>query len=483
MATFKEEAATEKIEVDDLEEEITCAVCQEHFQDPKVLPCCHYYCKRCVEALVETAGTQGSAKSFSCPECRTDITIPDNDPDKLPTAFFINRLIALFSKRETETEKQFSTTDTELPPPIATCSVHDELMKIYCYDCCVMICRDCTVVDHKGHKYEFVKKVAPEIKVKLTRELAPLKMAHSSLSSALESVESSKANVESSGVAIAASIKKSFQMLHDIIEERKLELLMQATKTVNSKIDQLRVQEKEIQTIAGTVLNVVEFVERSIGNMSEEELVTTHERILRQISEEEKRQRAIMTVLNLKPVEEADFVFDMNCAEGLKRLLREEAAVRTATSMQRKVVGVDPKISSYEKSQRLRRGEGEAHSATSMQLKVVWVDPKITSYENSHQLSAIKAVEGISVFGTTSASEALKVLLEKDPKVEYRVITAGTGGKDFIDKLRAKGVHCPVLVYCGNLDKNLKWARKFSNVKVTVDPSAMFKFATWKHEA
>ena len=31
--------------LEELEEEITYPVCQEHFRDPKILPCLHYYCK------------------------------------------------------------------------------------------------------------------------------------------------------------------------------------------------------------------------------------------------------------------------------------------------------------------------------------------------------------------------------------------------------------------------------------------------------
>ena len=32
--------------IEELEQEVTCPVCQDHFQDPKILPCLHYYCKQ-----------------------------------------------------------------------------------------------------------------------------------------------------------------------------------------------------------------------------------------------------------------------------------------------------------------------------------------------------------------------------------------------------------------------------------------------------
>ena len=84
-------------EVQELEKEITCPVCHDHFQDPKILPCCHYYCKQCIHALAHRAGAN---QPFPCPECRSVTFLPQNDPDQLPTAFFVNRMKELYAKME-----------------------------------------------------------------------------------------------------------------------------------------------------------------------------------------------------------------------------------------------------------------------------------------------------------------------------------------------------------------------------------------------
>ena len=60
-----------------LDEELTCPVCTEHFKEPKVLPCCHYYCKTCVAALIKRA----RGRPFNCPECRREIQAENNDPE------------------------------------------------------------------------------------------------------------------------------------------------------------------------------------------------------------------------------------------------------------------------------------------------------------------------------------------------------------------------------------------------------------------
>ena len=66
------------LSVQKLDEELTCPVCQEHFKEPKVLPCLHYYCKKCVADLISRA----KGKPFSCPECRREVQATNNDPER-----------------------------------------------------------------------------------------------------------------------------------------------------------------------------------------------------------------------------------------------------------------------------------------------------------------------------------------------------------------------------------------------------------------
>ena len=79
----------------DLKDEITCPICQEFFQDPKILPCFHCYCKLCILQLAK------GEQPFPCPECRGDTFLPPTGADGFPTAFYINRLKSLLETMET----------------------------------------------------------------------------------------------------------------------------------------------------------------------------------------------------------------------------------------------------------------------------------------------------------------------------------------------------------------------------------------------
>ena len=353
-----------------VEDEITCPICQDHFQEPKILPCCHYYCKGCIQKLALRAGAN---QPFPCPECRSDTLLPGNDPNQLPTAFFVNRMKELHTKMEKahgkvdalceqcsggkatafcrhctefvcaecvnihqklklfaghkminlEELKKGETKEILIKkPPPQTCKDHDEQMKIYCFDCNCLICRDCTMIDHKEHKYDFVKKAAPKTKEKLTGNLAPLKEIQMSLHGATQTVKLTKSAVEAQGASIAATIEQLFNELHEIIEQRRQELLEKAANATKGKVDRLNVQEKGFELASGTVQSLVDFVEQNIENATEEELMSIHTQMMNRVSEETKKHQC--SQVELEPAEKANMMVDVRCADEVKKNFQEK---------------------------------------------------------------------------------------------------------------------------------------------------------------
>ena len=361
--------------VEELEKEVTCPVCHDHFQEPKILPCLHYYCKACVQKLAWRAGAN---QPFPCPECRTDTFLPQDDPDQLPTALFVNRMKDVHAKLEKVEGKveakceqccggvatafcrhcmDFICADcvkchnrlkvyaghevssledlkeggaraivAKLPPP-PTCKIHEEQAKIYCYDCKSLICRDCVVKDHKEHEYEFVKKAAPETKKKLTEQLVPLNEIQVGVRDTVKNVEETKCEITAMGGSMITSIKRSFQELRDILDKRERELLAETAAIVEQKTNRLDVQQKKLEMCSGTIQSLIEFVERNIENSTDEELMSIHTQIMSRIREETERQR--QAGADLEPVEEADKEVICDCADDLKKLCQLRAKLAT----------------------------------------------------------------------------------------------------------------------------------------------------------
>ena len=52
-----------------LQKQVTCAVCYELLNNPKVFPCLHSYCYECIVKLSECEG------GLICPECRAPVEV------------------------------------------------------------------------------------------------------------------------------------------------------------------------------------------------------------------------------------------------------------------------------------------------------------------------------------------------------------------------------------------------------------------------
>ena len=357
--------------LEELEEEITCPVCQEHFRDPKILPCLHYYCKECVRQLGLRAGTN---RPFACPECRRGTVLPQNDPNQLPTAFFVNRMKELRTKMEkahgkveaicelcsgakveafcrqcaeficsdcVRSHRKMKTFAThkvvtlqelkeggakgiplkEAPPPM--CKDHDEQLKIYCFDCNHLICRDCIIRDHAGHKFEFVKKSAPQYKKTVKESLAPLAKIQTNISAATREVEMVEREVSVQQKAVAATIKHSFKQLHEILLKREKQLLDRVSELKQQKLDNLGAQKKGFALATSEIQGLVEFVERSVENATDEEFMSLQQHIQEQIQE----QCATHERIDLVPAEVANVSVRVACAEGISDLCQKNAEV------------------------------------------------------------------------------------------------------------------------------------------------------------
>ena len=220
----------------ELDREVTCAICQEHYTEPKLLPCSHYFCKDCILKLVLRVPT---GKPFSCPECREEVLLPKGGIDKLQTAFFLNRIKATIASLEGahgEVVQEVSLAKK--------CPAHKEPLIVYCFDCDSLICSHCVVKDHKGHESEFNKEAAPDTRKKLMKKLKPLKKLKVSLSHAVVEVQTTRCELEAQGLSVAKIIQTSFLELQKILDDHRRELLEETSRRVQEKMGRLSVQEE-----------------------------------------------------------------------------------------------------------------------------------------------------------------------------------------------------------------------------------------------
>ena len=351
--------------LEELEDEITCAVCQGHYQQAKLLPCNHYYCRACIEELAK----RSRGRPFACPECRKEATLPPGGVEKLQGAFFVERMKDLFGKMAKAEGKVEAVCEScsgggkavafcrqcteficaecvaihakvkvfsghkvsmledlkkggakniplkEAPPP--TCSDHDELMKIFCFDCNCVICHICVLYDHQKHKSTVIKKCAPESRKILRDSLAPLRKVQADIAGAEKKLNATEAQVDTQKNEVCKSLEQSFDQLKALLDQRKAELVKKASTLAQEKKDALAAQRKGLQVAQAEIQSLVEFVERNVENTSDQDLMGIRTQLQTKVEEEEKRHQQ----LSLEPATTADIACNPPSPDAIPREL------------------------------------------------------------------------------------------------------------------------------------------------------------------
>ena len=348
--------------LEEMEKEITCAVCHGFYQQAKLLPCNHYYCSTCIEKMA--ARSRGGP--FDCPECRKETSLPAGGVAGLQPAFFVERIKDLHGKMaraegkvealceqcagaksvafcrqcadficgdcvaihkkirilaghvvaSLEDLKKGGVKNIPLKEvPARKCEEHDKTLKLFCFDCERLICRDCTIIEHKEHKFEFVKKCAPEGRRKLRESLAPLQDVLADMAGAEKRVVSEEAKVERQREEVCGAIQQSFEQLKAVLERRKAELVGKVCSLAQEKKNALAAQKTVLQVAQKEIQLLTELVERNVESTSDQDLMSIRRQLQSKMEEEEKHHRQ----LSLEPTATADIACHLPSPDDIPR--------------------------------------------------------------------------------------------------------------------------------------------------------------------
>ena len=348
--------------LEELEKEITCAVCHGFYQKAKLLPCNHYYCSTCIEKMA--ARSRGGP--FDCPECRKETSLPAGGVAGLQPAFFVERIKDLHGKMARAEGKvealceqcaggksvafcrqcaEFICDDCvqshkklkvfaghvvasledlkkggvkNIPlkeSPAAACADHGEPKSLFCFDCERLICRDCTIIEHKEHK--FVKKCAPEGRRRLRESLAPLQEVRADMAGAEKRVVSEEAKVERQREEVCGAVQQSFEQLKAVLERRKAELVGKVSSLAQEKKNALAAQKTVLQVAQKEIQLLMELVERNVESTSDQDLMSIRRQLQSKMEEEEEHHRQ----LSLEPTATADIACHLPSPDDIPKRL------------------------------------------------------------------------------------------------------------------------------------------------------------------
>ncbi|XP_030642323.1 tripartite motif-containing 13 [Chanos chanos] len=123
-----------------LEEDLTCPICCCLFEDPRVLPCSHTFCKRCLEGILDGNRSPAWRPPFKCPTCRKDTQ--HNGIGSLQINYSLRGIVEKYNR-------------IRVLPKMSLCRAHSgQPLNIFCATDLKLICGFCaTTGDHKGHTF------------------------------------------------------------------------------------------------------------------------------------------------------------------------------------------------------------------------------------------------------------------------------------------------------------------------------------------
>jgi len=165
-----------------------------------------------------------------------------------------------------------------------------------------------------------LKKSAPQYKKILKESLTSLAGIQINILSATREVEKVEKEVSEQHKAVANTIQLSFKQLHEILRKREKQLLDRASELKQQKLDSLGAQRKGFALATSEIQGLMEFVERSIDNATDEEIMLLQKQIQEQVQHQHERT-------DLTPAEVANISVRVACAEGISDLCQKNAAV------------------------------------------------------------------------------------------------------------------------------------------------------------
>ena len=241
-------------------------------------------------------------------------------------AMFLCQFCTEFHKRSRPTKHHELVTMEQLksnpvPQNIAEkirCPKHkEEVIKLFCKTCQTTICRDCTIVDHQGHKYGFVEEVAVEEKRHLQSNLDEVKQRKGRVAQGIVNLKKFNEGLEAKKKSTISEISQHFGQLVKAVESRKREMMEKATSIANSKQKQIHAQLEVLEVALASCESSIEFTEQAFKNGNDVQILSMEKYILQSLEQ-------LKTVKDqTKPcvTEDMGFIIPSSAQEKKKELL------------------------------------------------------------------------------------------------------------------------------------------------------------------
>ena len=228
-------AAKQLSVVKELYDMTECSICTEMFTDPRVLPCQHTFCLKC---LVNYGRDRPPGDDMPCPLCRKEFVIPDDGLSGMQKNFFMEKLLSARERSAGE----------EVGHIAAACDTHkDKEIVMFCLKCELAICVKCFVESHKTHDCSDIEEVSMDRSKQVKSDTDKIIELLKKIGGVLSRFEKEKNDLVSRLADIEGEINTTADRLIATIERERVKLLSEVESIKLKRVKQLETVKQEVE--------------------------------------------------------------------------------------------------------------------------------------------------------------------------------------------------------------------------------------------
>ncbi|XP_069023115.1 tripartite motif-containing protein 2 isoform X3 [Embiotoca jacksoni] len=393
---------------------LICSICLDRYENPKVLPCLHTFCERCLQNYIPA-----HSLTLSCPVCRQTSILPEKGVAALQNNFFITNLMDVLQRAPDSRSQEAAALNnitTVATGQLLSCPNHGgSVMEFYCPPCETAMCQECTSGEHGEHPTVPLKDVVEQHKASLQDQLDAVKKRLPEIDSALQTLSEILLQLTNQKSSIEEDIHTTFDELQKTLNVRKSVLLMELEVNYGLKQKVLQAQLDTLLQGQEGINSSCNFTEQALSHGTEAEVLLVKKQMSERLVELASQE------LPLQPGEnnQLDFLVE---TEGLKKSIHNLGTIVTTNAVASETVAT---------------GEGLRHCVVGMSTSIT-----ITTKDKDGELckmgNAVISAEISSPEGSKGDGE---ILDNKNDGVKKRLKSPGSG------HIKQKAIKRPASMY------------------------------------
>ncbi|XP_078119866.1 tripartite motif-containing protein 2 isoform X2 [Sander vitreus] len=304
---------------------LICSICLDRYENPKVLPCLHTFCERCLQNYIPA-----HSLTLSCPVCRQTSILPEKGVAALQNNFFITNLMDVLQRAPDSCSQEAAALNniaTVATGQLLSCPNHGgNVMEFYCPPCETAMCQECTSGEHGEHPTVPLKDVVEQHKASLQDQLDAVKKRLPEIDSALQTLSEILQQLTNQKSSIEDGIHTTFDELQKTLNVRKSVLLMELEVNYGLKQKVLQAQLDTLLQGQDGINSSCNFTEQALSHGTEAEVLLVKKQMSERLIELASQE------LPLQPGEndQLDFIVE---TEGLKKSIHNLGTIVTTNAV------------------------------------------------------------------------------------------------------------------------------------------------------